>query len=500
MDADEDRSVEVEIKLDGDSAELQKAFASPAARPGRAVKLISHYYDTPRGDLAGRMLSLRVRKTGRKHELTLKSKGSSSLERGEWTVALTRPEPDTALLPDAALGLLEGVSAKDLERQHGTEVMRRTRIVERNGARIECALDIGRIVADGRDVPLAEIEYELKSGGVDELLLEVEEVLGRHPLGFLALSKAERGVTLATGARPAPVKSSPAAFDAGDRLGEALAAFVGSAAEHAIGNIEPVKDGTDPEGVHQMRVALRRLRSAFGLFKDRLSPAALEADALARDVLKTLGRIRDLDVFLGETLPPVMASAPEGLKAGMGALERKAMAERREAQAAARQLAAGPLMARLVVRLVRLSHSPQLLVRESESPISEIAPELMSKRHSRVLKKGRGYAKLPWESRHEVRIIVKKLRYALDFLSPVFSERQSKRFARTLSRLQDDMGLANDAHVAQDLALALAGEDADAKAGAAFVCGWQQRALAEGEQELVDAWRDFRKQKPFWKA
>lgn len=501
-DDDADREpIEFELKLCGSREALQEAFDRMAAGSGPVVssKLATAYYDTPDDNLARRGLSLRVRKAGRKREMTLKAGEARGLGRSEWSVPVNGGAPDPALLPPKARERLGDVEPGQLIQRHGAEVARRTKLVERGGSAIEIALDFGRLTASGRDQPLAELELELKRGGPGPLFELADELLAALPLGLSARSKAERGLELATGAGPAAVKAGQADYPADASVEAALAAFCRAAAIHAAGNIAAIAEAGDPEGVHQMRVALRRLRSAFGLFSKDLSPPAREVDAMAKSVLKALGEARDLDVFCDETLPPLLAGAPEARMEEMEALAAMAESSRREARAAARRLAGGPALARLVVALHALAEDGPLLEADADDPVADIAPPLLDKRLRKALKRGKAYARLGWEDRHKVRIAVKKLRYALDFFASLHGGKQSRAFARRMSRLQDDMGAANDAHVAQELAAKIAAGDILAMRGAAFVAGWQARALGEGEKELVAAWKAFRRQKPFWR-
>lgn len=489
---------EIEVKLAGERKKLQAAFDGLAGGAARTAKLVSRYFDTPDHALAGRGLGLRIRKAGRNHELTLKQEGDG-LARAEWTLPAADSLFDLAGLPPDALMRLEGLDIAALRALYTTEVSRKTRFVEVDGTIVEIALDSGRIIAGDRDAPIAELELEPKAGLAGPMLRLAESLAMGHGLGFLARSKAERGLVLAGAARTGAVKAGPVEWPAGSTLDAALAAFASAAAHHAAANLAAVADG-QPEGVHQMRVALRRLRSALSLFKQDLTADALEADAQAKEALKALGAARDMDVFLGDTMPPVLAAAPEGFAQGVDALLQAAAGRQRISRAAARELAAGPQAARLVLTFYRLGATGGLLADPAAStPAAEAAAPLLDTRFAKAQKKGKHYARLPWEERHEVRIAVKKFRYALDFFEPLLGGRKARDFATRLSRLQDDMGLANDAHVAQTLAMDMAAENPAAREGAAFLSGWQARALADGEKELLKAWKAFRKTEPFWR-
>ena len=126
------------------------------------------------------------------------------------------------------------------------------------------------------------------------------------PLAVENRSKAERGFALARGDRAAPVKARPAALSTEMSVEDAFKAVIWASLAHLQANERGMLEGADPEYLHQMRVALRRLRSAFSVFAplfpaETIAPIAAELKWLAA----SLGPARDWDVFMTETLPPV---------------------------------------------------------------------------------------------------------------------------------------------------------------------------------------------------
>lgn len=491
---------EIEIKLGGRRTELAAAFAAAGAGRGKSARLVSHYYDTADGALWRKGYTLRLRRLRRGHELTLKRDAADPIRRGEWTAPLDAPTVDIELLPDdAPKREVAKLASAGLTCRFTSEVSRRTRLVEAQGASIELALDQGRIVAGEREAPVCELEFELKSGDAGGLLALARQMLDARALWFAAESKAERGFALARSARSTAVRAGRIALDPDATVNQALAAIVAAGAAHLAANLACVREGPDPEGIHQMRVALRRLRSGLGLFRDSLNPAALALDEAAAGALSQLGPARDLDVFVAETLPPVVAGLGDGDPEALAALNAAAQARRGAAQADAKRLAAGPDCARLLIDMLALAESGDILTRGGEQAVRSAAAKLIERRHAKVLSRGKDFKSLTWPKRHRVRIAVKKLRYACDFFQGLFDAKQAARWGRRLARLQDDMGAANDAHVAQTLAAAVAGGEGPAVRGAALVGGWYGHALLACEDELIAAWREFEAARPFWR-
>ena len=134
-------------------------------------------------------------------------------------------------------------------------------------------------------------------------------------------------------------------------------------------------------------------------------------------------------------------------------------------------------------------------------PAINFAGRILSERHAKALKRGRHFKSLSAEDRHRLRLAIKKLRYAVDFLLPMYGPRKStRRFFSKLADLQEELGSYNDMATTTSL---LAGLDAGASDGgtaAAAIAGWQAHAMVGVEGRLRDAWSDFAKMKVPWVA
>lgn len=495
-------ALEVEVKLTGRPSELAAAFADlRGARPTRR-HLLSTYYDTPDRRLRDRGFALRVREGDGDRELTLKQDRGDGLTRGEWNTPLpasrdqTAP-PDLNLLPGrapvAALGLDDG---SGLEPAFLTDFERRTKDVRIGDAVVEVALDVGRIVAGDRHAPIAELEFELLDGPVSDLLAGVRSVLDGRGLSLGTRSKAARGMDLSSGVAASAVKAKSANLDAWDTVDEALAKVCRVTSMQALGNLAPIIDAADPAGVHQLRVALRRLRSALLFFRDHSGARAKRLHKEARRALRRLGPARDLDVFLLETLPPVIAAHPgEG---GLGRLRRAAAVRRAEAHADARRLIESRRFNRLLLDLMEAAAVGGLAAVGAEPPLLSVARERLALSHRRLMERAGGFERLTPDERHAVRIALKKLRYACAYARGLFPGPETRAYLTRLSDLQDALGRLNDGAVARQISRQLAAYDPDAAPGAALVgemcLDWERVA----EPALLTAWRDFAEVTPFW--
>ncbi len=512
---------ETELKLRGEPEALKTIFAGPTicgktTGRGRSQRLENVYYDTADCRLRARGLAFRVRKDGRRYVQTLKSGDIGGLVayRGEWQTPLGSAAPDLGLLPAAASEVLDGLVAQgELRSLFTTRVRRQTRRLAARanggpGGLIEAALDLGAIEADGRSQPIAEIELELVEGSPEALYDLALELDALTPLRVETRSKSIRGYTLAGGEPPAAQKALPVALKPRTTVDAALGKVLRACVQHMCANQAAALDGRDPEGVHQMRVALRRLRSALSLFRRLIAPdrrAWLSGEA--RRVLGSLGAARDWDVFLTESLAPVLAARPDDR--ALAALRAAAEGKRVEAYAAVRAVLDDPAYTRALLQIGRWieargwrEDATPKAAAWLDRPVVEFADRLLAKRHRKVLKRGRDFAGLTAVERHRLRIALKKLRYATEFFHALYRPKRAQPYLAALKELQDTLGHLNDVAVAERLVSGLdepAGAERSALAmGSGLVLGWLARGVAEAEPATIEAWQAFVAREPFW--
>ena len=333
--------MEIELKLalpPGQVAGFMKRMARRRSVPVQQ-DLVTRYFDTPDFVLSGQGVALRVRRAGRRWLQTLKTEGERQgglSRRVEFEMPVRRGAPDWNRFPPEAGAYVSEALRAQLVPVFETRFHRTAwRVAGKRGARIEVALDVGEVItlsginAGERRQPLCEIELELKSGQPDALFALALEWAGAFDCLPFDISKAERGVRLAHGEEPAPLKSVPLVLDDGMSVEEGFAAICQACLAQFQVNLPGVLASDDIEYVHQARVALRRLRAALRLFRD---VCVLPDDLLAGlDALAAaLGPARDWDVLCGETLPAIAPRYPDAdtWQRGMQALERRRLAVR----------------------------------------------------------------------------------------------------------------------------------------------------------------------------
>jgi triphosphatase len=268
-----------------------------------------------------------------------------------------------------------------------------------------------------------------------------------------------------------------------------------------------LESGLQPERIHQARVAIRRLRSLLTVFRDVLPPIA--RTALAQDLgglASTLGLAREWDVFLAETLEPMIKAVGDD-GAGFGS-QRFAAAVLRE-EAADHALAAIKAPGFMAISLTLAAWFdagiwPEPPTAEMEallaSPLEAFATRLLKKRHKKLLAAVERLKDPHPQELHQIRIGVKKLRYTAEFMHSLFPAKPFRQYLAGLKELQQVLGTLNDADVARKLAAKLRAPNKEAGAHlAGLITGWTAAEMAAATKRLGKAWADFAETKRFWK-
>lgn len=437
--------MEIELKLQLDAADLEALegdalFAKP---PVAAEEQLTRYYDTADRIVEAAGFRLRVRQTARGFVQTVKpiSEAAGLFDREEWEFEVGTIEPDLqALEPDALKSLAASGALAALQSVSSFTVGRRSWLVRHGGSQVQLDLDIGRAQAGGREASFVELELELRAGEAADLIDLAAQLASRVPVRIGVLTKAERGFALAEGTLGEVIKTVPANIPQKASVAESFAAIVQSCLKHYALNEPLVVEGRSASALHQCRVAMRRLRATFSLYKPAIADGQMER---FRGELRTfahgLGRARDLDVYLERDLDP--AERAQRLEEREGAYD-EAIAAMRSAEvrrlllllagwSALGQWRSGAMARSAVVgfarkRLDRLWRSVRL-----DSSLEAMSPD----------------------ARHRLRIQFKKLRYAVEFLRGTLSipGKRRRSFGQAIEAVQEELGKLNDISTAQSL-------------------------------------------------
>ena len=489
--------IEIKLALETRSANRFKRQPVLAGLKPASSRLYSVYFDTPAFDLLRAGVALRLRRDGLHWVQTVKARAGSGgvlARRPEWEVKVAGKRPDLEVLPDEARRLIPSSSGADLAPAFETEFRRTTWQVEEGGCLIEVALDRGEIRAGGQAWPISEIELELKSGTLGDLFALADRLLADLPVRLEPRSKAQRGYQLAGALPIAPVKAAMPDLDADAPAGAAFTAIARACMAQFEANLPGFMQAEkpDPEYVHQMRVAMRRLRAATGLMRFMAREAPDWVGEL-RWLMGELSVARDWDVFVTETLPRVRERLEQ--PAALDALTEAAQGLRRQADDRARAALASPRLVRLWLAIERDLATPDY----SSISTREWARAALDRRYRQIRRLGSRLDELDPAERHALRIAGKKLRYAAEFFAGLHPK-AARRFIATLAGLQDMLGILNDVAVTANLLQEA--KQAGGQAvweGAGVVAGFLAREQDLRLAELARGWQAFRRARPYWR-
>ena len=500
------RAVETELKLALAPRYAQAVVQHPsveraATEPPRRERLLSVYYDTPKLELQAAGVALRLRRTPAGWVQTVKWAGSA-LGGLHQRIELEAGVPDQSLdleaLDRTELAPLFAPLRvrKRLKPQFVTDFERINRTLKVGESSITLSLDRGEIVAGKRREPISELELELIDGKTGALFDLAAELQSQLPLRPLSRNKAERGYALA-GLAEAPRKAGAIALDPQMSIAQSLAVILGSGLAQLQANEHGMLDGRDIEYLHQMRVAVRRMRSALSAHKD--VAAGEPFDTLRRELKwagARLGVARDWDVFATELLPPLAKEC--GNHPDIAVLEPAAERARARANASARNAVRSRRYARLVFSLARSvgAGAETLTDRRGAEPVVPFATRLLGERHDKVLKRGDKLQRRSLPELHALRIAIKKLRYASEFFGSLFPGTRPKAFRTHAADLQEHLGVINDQAAMQGLVQAVMPRKAPLLE--ALVRGWNACVVHRQRAQLRDAWQQFRRSRKFW--
>ncbi|KDR37580.1 metal-chelation protein CHAD [Caballeronia glathei] len=344
------------------------------------------------------------------------------------------------------------------------------------------------------------VEMELKRGEPHPLYEIALKLLDSVPLRIDHLSKGDRGYELLVQEQTAPVRAQPLKLKKRDTVEDAFRRIATNCLAQVHGNERGVVSGHDPSSVHQMRVGLRRLRSALDPFEGQIAaPAGLQEEL--RWIAGELGGARDWEVLAGSTLKQAFEPVSDERDAVSFRQAAKEMATENRARAAS--AVDSVRYTRLVLEVTRwVETSGWREGRTDEerqalnAPVKKFASKALYRRHKKLISRRRNLAELDDESRHRARIAAKKLRYAAEFFASLYSKRAVAHYTSALSELQDDLGWRNDMVVADELLKSLPVSRPETAAGASFARGYLASRVATDHDALRSLWKRFKRLSP----
>lgn len=506
---------EIELKLalpeDAQRNFLRHPLLKQSAHK-QTYRLVNLYYDTPALDLRKRGIALRLRAQGKFWLQSIKCAGKRAgglSSRPEWETPYTGAFDFSAIDNSAVRDWLDRPKIRTrIAPIFETSFQRIAWTFELvRGTRIELALDRGWIAAGGRREAISEVEIELIVGDEAQLFDLARTLAENIPLILAPLSKAERGYRIFQQIPAAPFRAAAIPLTVGNTPVEAFRTIALSCLDHLQQNHAGAVASDDAEYVHQMRVATRRLRAALRLFGPLL-PAGFSAQLLSalRELMLLLGRVRDYDVLLAEIAAPVLHALPgePRLAELVGVITERRFAIRQEALSLLRaprygssvlqvlatlhgldaKVGAGPSQAGVSPPAGGSGTAPVVEADGTAAMVgagetAQTALTLLEFAENRLRRLRRRVVLLIAQARaddppslHALRIGIKRLRYALEFFTPLAAPKAMQRLLARLAELQDTLGQVNDLANAGTLLMDCADENMSLREAVTLIGGW----------------------------
>ena len=462
-------------------------------------RLHNIYFDTPKLELHKRKMALRLRRVGGRWLQTLKGGGQVMAglhQRLEWEVPVPSDRLDFSglelwdeYLPQALRNELHPVFI--------TDFYRTSRELNWQGAIIEACFDHGEVKTEQHSTPICELELELKSGEPQQLFALAQAILEIVSFQLETISKAEQGFRLLSGFVPQPVKSTLPETGKLDSLSEVLQMVIWACVAHFQGNLNGMMVGADCEYLHQLRVAIRRLRVVLLMAEKMRADDELAAlRIILAELGSSLGRIREWDVFIAGNILPAQAIIEGELgQQSFNVLLAHCELQRADCYAVLREQSHE--IQRLLLRLAHWMHG-SYWQETSAISLNEFASHRLQRLARSYQKAAQELDALDMAQLHALRIKAKKLRYSAEFFAGLYPGKVTKPYLAALSEVQEQLGNLNDIRVAVRLLDEFVDRLSEHREIIAFIKTSTEANLPVLFKELHQAVKNFARQSAFW--
>lgn len=490
---------ELKFEIPADRRRLVEA----ALRRGKVdrVHLRACYFDTEESRLARYGIALRLRHEGGGWVQTAKGPGIGPLLRQEHNFELKTAVKNAVPTVDLArhsgtpvgkqigkaLKLKSGATAPLIKPVYETDILRLKRTTRHAGTVVEMALDRGRIFTAQHSQAVSELELELKRGAPEHLVHIARLWCAGHGLWLNSISKSTRGQILGGDGRASvPLSAAPPHIERHANGQQIARAVIQGCLTQVLANASAVASGSgSPEHIHQLRVGLRRLRTAIRELQTIAKGIDLSWEEPLKAVFRALGQHRD-QTHLSDVL------APE-IEAG-GGPSLSSLVVRSPVIDPCR-VTRSPAFQDVLLCLIGFAYSSAIdHDAVSHHKVQKLASRRLQSLRTTLAKDGKKFSALDEVRQHRLRKRLKKLRYFAEFVSPLFPSRRTKAFLSHLKPMQDALGDYNDILVGLRAYRALAVADSEVWFGVGWLSARRSCSTSMCQRQM-DA---FARLIPFW--
>jgi triphosphatase len=343
-------------------------------------------------------------------------------------------------------------------------------------------------------------------GGDEAGVLELARRLaGELTLAVPTACLAAEARAVVVGTTPPPRHQGPPVLRPGLTVAQAFGQVVGHLTDVILDQAaQALVTVRDPEPVHQMRVAVRRLRSAFAVFRPAIGCGTVDAaNAALKELAHRLAPARDWDVFVAETCAAVGDALPDDKE--LARLRMAAERRRRAAYAHLRSLLTNPSFRQLGITLAGLAGGEAWLAALEPTQqeilnlgLEQFADRALGRRLRRIAEAGGAIDHLDPAALHTIRLRAKRMRYAAEVFAPLYPGKAARRYLRRLSALQDRLGALNDGAVADALLTEIGANKGGRAHAGGLIRGFLAARSGDARARIARAWERFKRLEPFW--
>lgn len=496
-----DKMTEFELKFEIPRSSLKRLSVTLQDGKVTRQRLQASYFDTPDGALSQHGIVVRLRKEGRRWYQTAKAPTADPLARLEHNAALP-PQPAGSVpvldlarhqgtpvghAVEKALGVTAPGSYPVLDLMYGVDVQRVTLLVVHGVSTVEIALDQGRVFTNGQSQTICELEFELKEGSPLDAVALARQWRAEHGLWISTIAKSMKGQRLRSAVPFGEATSAASPQFARHACGqEMITKVVEACLSQILPNMSELASGSKhPDHIHQLRVGVRRLRTALRELSDLTDAIDPAWESHLVQAFSELGRHRDYSHMELVVQPQLLAAGGPTMRFGdathhltdPGDIVRSADFQN------------------TLLGLLSLLHRAPPQTPDKPDALKNAISQRLEMLHTRALHDGKRFLALDEEHQHRVRKHLKRLRYLIEFAAPLFSARKLNRMVAKLKPLQDALGQHNDELTALHAWRELANNDPNAW----FGVGWLSARKQPNAKRCFKEIKAFARIKPFWR-
>ena len=485
------QKIELKFQIPKDKREL--IFKALQRKTVQHKTLKTQYLDSKQFDLSQHSILLKQRLENDEWLKTLQALSLNPIQLFEIDEDLTSSENKTQLahyhkvknIPEKIQKWVTEIEAQ-LIVQFETEIERSTTLFNFQNSQIIVELDRGFMHVNQAQFEIYEVKFKLKQGTIQDLISFILPRVKRYGLWLDTRNKVQQGFQLVQNIQESPTQLQiPLNLDKSNSTEIALKKVIYNCLQHLLPNSTAIASGHfNSDHIHQVRVAIRRLRSALKTFANWSQHIDLCWETELTNLFRSLGRSRDLSMIHDEILPKL-----EMLNAPKIQLEIDSLDENNKISSLFKSLNFESLVLSLIQFIYQNTNE------QSSKSVKKTIHKNLDKLHQSIKLDAENFLSLEIEARHRTRKRLKRLRYSLEFISSLYDEHTVKGYIKRLKPAQESLGKYNDFIVAENRLKPYV----PAQPEVWFTLGWiaaeKQHLLIQSQQDLLH----FAQAIPFWK-